>query len=187
MPSNSKKTESLPRCCCKPRKIGCEIGACFKSWLGCADDEGEGPWRNRKNYLVPLDFSRGSLRGLRLRVDAVAREQGTTDGSERCTRRIDVLRPAAEDSISTDCWSETPERTLKKWQSGKDVKADGMSIGFGARYRLCRNHRPPGQKAGRQDDCHGQPRRTGLQRLLLGSVAERTLRYADCPVLIVKK
>lgn len=29
--------------------------------------------------------------------------------------------------------------------------------------------------------------RTGLQRLLLGSVAERTLRYAECPVLIVKK
>ena len=31
--------------------------------------------------------------------------------------------------------------------------------------------------------CHG---RTGLRRFLLGSVAERTLRYADCPVLIVK-
>ena len=29
--------------------------------------------------------------------------------------------------------------------------------------------------------------RTGLQRLLLGSVAERTLRCADRPVLIVKK
>jgi len=29
--------------------------------------------------------------------------------------------------------------------------------------------------------------RTGLQRLLMGSVAERTLRYARCPVLIVKK
>ena len=33
----------------------------------------------------------------------------------------------------------------------------------------------------------GSHGRTGLQRLLLGSVAERTLRYADCPVLIVKK
>lgn len=32
--------------------------------------------------------------------------------------------------------------------------------------------------------CHG---RTGLRRLILGSVAERTLRYAECPVLIVKK
>jgi nucleotide-binding universal stress UspA family protein len=28
--------------------------------------------------------------------------------------------------------------------------------------------------------------RTGLSRLLLGSVAERALRYAECPVLIVK-
>lgn len=28
--------------------------------------------------------------------------------------------------------------------------------------------------------------RTGLSRFLLGSVAERTLRYAQCPVLIVK-
>lgn len=28
---------------------------------------------------------------------------------------------------------------------------------------------------------------TGLKRLVLGSVAERTLRYATCPVLIVKR
>ena len=32
----------------------------------------------------------------------------------------------------------------------------------------------------------GSHGRTGLSRLLLGSVAERTLRYATCPVLIVK-
>ncbi len=33
----------------------------------------------------------------------------------------------------------------------------------------------------------GSHGRTGLQRLMLGSIAERTLRYAKCPVLIVKK
>jgi nucleotide-binding universal stress UspA family protein len=32
----------------------------------------------------------------------------------------------------------------------------------------------------------GSHGRTGLPRLLIGSVAERTLRYADSPVLIVK-
>jgi nucleotide-binding universal stress UspA family protein len=32
----------------------------------------------------------------------------------------------------------------------------------------------------------GSHGRTGLKRLVLGSVAERTLRYASCPVLIVK-
>jgi len=32
----------------------------------------------------------------------------------------------------------------------------------------------------------GSHGRTGLRRLLLGSVAERTLRHANCPVLIVK-
>jgi len=32
----------------------------------------------------------------------------------------------------------------------------------------------------------GSHGRTGLHRILLGSVAERTLRYAACPVLIVK-
>jgi nucleotide-binding universal stress UspA family protein len=32
----------------------------------------------------------------------------------------------------------------------------------------------------------GSHGRTGLKRLVLGSVAERTLRYARCPVLIVK-
>lgn len=33
----------------------------------------------------------------------------------------------------------------------------------------------------------GSHGRTGLKRLVLGSVAERTLRYSRCPVLIVKK
>ncbi|HEX7233207.1 MAG TPA: universal stress protein, partial [Candidatus Binatia bacterium] len=32
----------------------------------------------------------------------------------------------------------------------------------------------------------GSHGRTGLSRFFLGSVAERTLRYATCPVLIVK-
>jgi nucleotide-binding universal stress UspA family protein len=33
----------------------------------------------------------------------------------------------------------------------------------------------------------GSHGRTGLQRFMLGSVAERTIRTSDCPVLIVKK
>jgi universal stress protein A len=33
----------------------------------------------------------------------------------------------------------------------------------------------------------GSHGRTGLTRLMLGSVAERTLRYAECPVLVVKR
>lgn len=33
----------------------------------------------------------------------------------------------------------------------------------------------------------GSHGRTGFKRLMIGSVAERTLRQAECPVLIVKK
>lgn len=33
----------------------------------------------------------------------------------------------------------------------------------------------------------GSQGRTGLRRLILGSVAEKTLRYAQCPILIVKR
>jgi nucleotide-binding universal stress UspA family protein len=33
----------------------------------------------------------------------------------------------------------------------------------------------------------GSHGRTGLKHLLLGSVAEKTLRYAQCPVLVVKR
>jgi nucleotide-binding universal stress UspA family protein len=33
----------------------------------------------------------------------------------------------------------------------------------------------------------GSHGRTGLQHLILGSIAEKTLRYAHCPVLIVKE
>lgn len=33
----------------------------------------------------------------------------------------------------------------------------------------------------------GSHGRTGLRRLILGSVAEKTLRYAKCPILILKR
>jgi nucleotide-binding universal stress UspA family protein len=32
---------------------------------------------------------------------------------------------------------------------------------------------------------HGHPRRTGVRRLLMGRVADRVIRTASCPVLVV--
>jgi nucleotide-binding universal stress UspA family protein len=49
--------------------------------------------------------------------------------------------------------------------------------------RLIVNHAKKARAAMIIMGSHG---RTGLRRLVLGSVAERTVRYAECPVLIVK-
>ena len=57
---------------------------------------------------------------------------------------------------------------------------------FGARYRFRRVIVRQAKKLRAEMIIMGSHGRTGLRRLLLGSVAERTLRYADCPVLIVK-
>jgi nucleotide-binding universal stress UspA family protein len=42
------------------------------------------------------------------------------------------------------------------------------------------------RKAGADLIVVGTHGRTGLDRLLMGSVAERVIGFADCPVLVVK-
>ena len=137
-------------------------------------------------YLVPLDFSRDSEKAFDYAL-ALARERNgklvalhvapaeliypPTGG------RFDFYRLLERDA--REHFSRLAKRKKLKPEDCRFIVARGTNFAE-VIVRQAKKIRVAMIIMG----SHG---RTGLQRLLLGSVAERTLRYAECPVLIVKK
>lgn len=139
-----------------------------------------------QTYLVPLDFSKGSELALDYAV-AMARQNKA---------RLTLLHvvPAAtgypSEAMQFDLYS-LMERDAREDLARlmKRKKLDPRS----AQILMLRGTHPAeiiarqAKKLRASLVIMGSHGRTGLGRLLLGSVAERTLRLASCPVLIVKK
>jgi nucleotide-binding universal stress UspA family protein len=139
-----------------------------------------------QTYLVPLDFSKGSELALDYAV-AMARQNKA---------RLTLLHvvPAAtgypSEAMQFDLYS-LMERDAREDLARlmKRKKLDPRS----AQILMLRGTNPAeiiarqAKKLRASLVIMGSHGRTGLGRLLLGSVAERTLRLASCPVLIVKK
>ena len=139
-----------------------------------------------QKYLVPIDFSKGSEVALDYAL-AMARQNKA---------RLTLLHviPAAlvypSEGTRFDLYSLL-ERDARE-DFARLLKRKKLSAGE-AQIQLMRGANPAEIIARQAKKLHatmiimGSHGRTGLQRLLLGSVAERTLRLAACPVLIVKK
>lgn len=139
-----------------------------------------------RTYLVPVDFSKGSEGALEYAV-AMARENKA---------RLILLHvvpaalvyPSARTRFDVYGLLERDARqSLARLMQRKKLNA-------GAVQTIVTRGLNPAEIIARQAKkfkatmiIMGSHGRTGLQRLLLGSVAERTLRLAHCPVLIVKK
>jgi universal stress protein A len=137
-------------------------------------------------YLVPVDFSKGSEVALKHAV-GIAREGGGQllllhvlnenifhSGTILPKRYFAILEKQARDGLKK--MARLARLQPGEYQSihvwGRDT---GLTIADYAK------------KLKASMIIMGSDGRTGLSRLVLGSVAERTLRYAECPVLIVKK
>jgi nucleotide-binding universal stress UspA family protein len=139
-----------------------------------------------QRYLVPTDFSKGSELALDYAL-AMARQNKA---------RLTLLHviPAAlvypSEGTRFDLYSLL-ERDARQ-DFARLMKRKKISSAA-AQILLMRGVNPAEVIARQAKKLHasmiimGSHGRTGLQRLLLGSVAERTLRLAGCPVLIVKK
>jgi nucleotide-binding universal stress UspA family protein len=138
-----------------------------------------------KIYLVPVDFSTGSEIALRHAIKIARENQGTltllhiinwkaVSAPEFPRNHVKIFKNKTRDRLeklarrlrvepgeySSDViWGGNTAWTIADY--AKEIRASMIIMGS-----------------------HG---RTGFKRLMLGSVAERTLRYAECPVLIVKK
>jgi nucleotide-binding universal stress UspA family protein len=128
-----------------------------------------------KTYLVPVDFSKGSAIALKHAIE-LARK---TMGKLLLVHVVPLVVHLA---------------TVASFLRG-ELEMMARRLGLTpAQYRLLVLERPEAgraiadvaKKSRAAMIIMGSHGRTGFQRFVLGSVAERTLRYAQCPVLIIK-
>ncbi|MBN1589253.1 MAG: universal stress protein [Pirellulales bacterium] len=141
-------------------------------------------WLPRKNILVPVDFSddsRAALQTAREMVKDLAR-----------LRVIHVL-PIMEVADPGIVW-ETIDDESRRGHAEDALRRELAEQGFDDPITIVVRFGDPGHEIVAFADeidagliivsSHG---RTGLRHLLLGSVAERVVRLAHCPVLVLKK
>jgi nucleotide-binding universal stress UspA family protein len=131
--------------------------------------------------LVPVDFSDDS----HLAVDvalALASSPQLVHVFHVCPSLI-LYEPAAVSLLSEHETREQYREAFRKSFSAPRYKPLQLEVRFGdpgMQIIMHANHLAAKLIV---IPSHG---RTGLSRLLLGSVAERVLRYADCPVLVLR-
>jgi len=139
-----------------------------------------------KTYLVPVDFSKSSEIALNQAIE-MARENR---GKLLLVHVISATFAYPLEGGFSDIFEaleKNARESMKKLLQRKRLKsARDRSIlitGLDPAQAIVRQ----AKKSRASMIIMGSHGRTGLQKFLLGSVAERTLRYAHCPVLIVKK
>jgi nucleotide-binding universal stress UspA family protein len=143
-------------------------------------------------YVVPVDFSGTSeaaldhaislsrkSKGKLLLLHAIPTSAIITAGPYEASPQLVIEAEKAQ--------REEAQKQMEKLIRKKKLKAGtfrSMIVRRGDPARVTVNQANKTRPSMIIMGSHG---RTGLKRLLLGSVAERTLRYARCPVLIIKK
>jgi nucleotide-binding universal stress UspA family protein len=140
-----------------------------------------------KNILVPTDFSDRSAAAVEY-----ASELAATTGAKLHIVHVDDLVDFAAMSAAEGVYVyDTPERTQRALKARlAKVKPTKANVHFSHHFV---QGVPSAQIVALADELptdlivmssHG---RSGLSRVLMGSVAENVLRHAKCPVLIVKQ
>jgi len=136
-------------------------------------------------FLVPVDFSPGSEKALNCALK-MAREQHAKVVSLHVVP-TEVAYP--QTSASFDLYGFLEREARENFQKvikrkHLDRKNSTLVVARGTDFPAIIVRQA--KKIGAAMIIMGSHGRTGLRRFLLGSVAERTLRYAHCSVLIVK-
>ena len=139
-----------------------------------------------KTYLVPADFSTGSEIALNQAIEMARKNRGKLLLVHVISATF-VFPLEAGFSDIVEILEKNARESVKKLFQRKRLKpARDRSIlitGLDPAQAIVSQ----AKKSRASMIIMGSHGRTGLQKFLLGSVAERTLRYAHCPVLIVKK
>jgi nucleotide-binding universal stress UspA family protein len=139
-----------------------------------------------KTYLVPVDFSKGSEAALDSAI-RIVKEHG---GKLLLLHVISTVFAFPLEAGFEDIY-ETLEKNAREGMQ-RLIRRKRL------KPRQCRSMLIAGvnpadviaavaKKSRAAMIVMGSHGKTGFQRFMLGSVAERTLRYSHCPVLIVKK
>lgn len=140
-------------------------------------------WLPRKTVVVPVDFSDDSFAALDTAVEMVA-----GNGDVRVIHVLPELEPTEPGVI----W-HTVDDVGREEHAAKALEAELLKRGHeGLAIHVCIGN--PGHAIVEYAEeldaglivvpSHGKSR---LKRLLLGSVADRVVRLAHCPVLVLKR
>jgi nucleotide-binding universal stress UspA family protein len=135
-------------------------------------------------YLVPLDFSRGSEKALDF---ALASERNGKVVALHVVPAELIYPPTGGRFDFYSLLERDARENFSKLAKRKKLKPEDCRFIIARGTNFADIIARQAKKLRVAMIIMGSHGRTGLQRLLLGSVAERTLRYADCPVLIVKR
>jgi len=140
-------------------------------------------WLQKKCVVVPIDFSEGSFQSIHVAKEFVEKD---TD-----LHAIHVTQPWSEHEIGGSWGQETEEERVQSIQKAmreklqdtgcKDVR---IAVHMGsAPVEIIRY----AEKVGAELIVMPSHGKTGLKHFALGSVAERVVRRAHCPVLVLRK
>ena len=138
-----------------------------------------------KTYLVPIDFSRGSDKALDYALRLAGEQKAKLIALHVVPAEL-IYPPAGQrfdfySLLERDARENFRQLLKRKRLQPRDCE---LMLARGTDFAETIARRAKRLRAAMI--IMGSHGRTGLSRLLLGSVAERTLRYARCPVLIVK-
>ncbi|MCF8078067.1 MAG: universal stress protein [Desulfobacterales bacterium] len=140
-------------------------------------------WLQKKCVVVPVDFSEDSFRAVRVAEEFVEKDADL--------HVIHVTQPWSEHEIGGSWGQETEEERLRSIEKAIQEKLQAMdhedvriAIHMGS---------PPveiiryAEQVGAELIVMPSVGKTGLKHFALGSVAERVVRRAHCPVLVLRK
>ncbi|HTZ38971.1 MAG TPA: universal stress protein [Syntrophales bacterium] len=143
-----------------------------------------------KSILVPTDFSAFSDKAIQQAVDIAEQNKSklyllhVVDKLQQCA--IDYCIPM-ETMIKVQSDSEKEAARKMKEEADKILKAKKIAVVFDVKSGTPYEEILKEQQERKADliviASHG---RTGILRTLIGSVAERVMREAKCPVLLVR-
>lgn len=139
-------------------------------------------WLKKQKVVVPVDFSDASLEAVDVALQLV--DAPSDIYLIHVLPKLSVAEPGMIwDSVNDESRAEHVEQSLRKKLAGDTYEGVHIDVEFG----------DPGNQivkfAGRVSAeliVIPSQGRTGLERLLLGSVAERVARLAPCPVLVLR-
>lgn len=141
-----------------------------------------------RKILVPYDFSPHSEYALDWAIGLAEKWQARLE----LIHVIHILPPVVD--IAGDVYADVEQAQLatahKHLKTVLSTKAEGSSVLLGSHVRRGVPFQAICDEAGTQQAdliVMGSHGRTGLSHVFIGSVAERVIRHAPCPVLVTKR
>ncbi len=139
-------------------------------------------WLPKSSVVVPVDFSDESLAAVSVALEMV--DSAANVHVIHVLPALSAMDPGVVwDTVDDASRQDHAEDALRAKLSGGQKEVD-VAIAIGDPGHEITNYASEVNAELLVLPSHG---RTGMKRLLIGSVAERVMRLAHCPVLVLKK